>query len=109
MLSNTRMGLASFKEGDVKQIKFKDDRISEGAPPEVINTTIEKEPSGNDKIMPEDGSACPICYEAPKDNHKNSNCGHKACLACWKNWLSEQLTCPLCRVRCRLPYLEPCP
>lgn len=39
---------------------------------------------------------CPICYE---DNIEfiTTRCKHTTCIVCYRNWMKEQQTCPLCR------------
>ncbi|KAL4484221.1 hypothetical protein ABPG72_003505 [Tetrahymena utriculariae] len=92
MLQNSARGLASFN-GEVIKYQRKRNKDEE--------TTPLKTPSK------EQDNVCPICYEVPKNNHRSTACQHYACYSCWQTWLAEQLTCPMCRVRCRVAYLEP--
>ncbi|KAL4435809.1 hypothetical protein ABPG74_015777 [Tetrahymena malaccensis] len=91
MLQNSAKGLASF-DGDVIKYQRKQNKDEE--------TPIKS-------VSKEQDNLCPICYEVPKNNHKSTACQHYACYSCWQTWLAEQLTCPMCRVRCRVAYLEP--
>ncbi|EAS06738.2 DNA repair helicase (Rad3) (macronuclear) [Tetrahymena thermophila SB210] len=91
MLQNSARGLASF-DGDVIKYQRKQNKDEE--------TPIKSASKEQDNL-------CPICYEVPKNNHKSTACQHYACYSCWQTWLAEQLTCPMCRVRCRVAYLEP--
>lgn len=41
--------------------------------------------------------SCPVCASAGVDEPFIAECGHVACLACWKSWLGRSSTCPTCR------------
>jgi len=39
---------------------------------------------------------CPVCSSSAKEPLV-AECGHVACLPCWKGWLKRSQTCPTCR------------
>jgi hypothetical protein len=40
--------------------------------------------------------SCPVCSSAAAEPFM-ADCGHVACLGCWKAWLSRSESCPTCR------------
>jgi hypothetical protein len=40
---------------------------------------------------------CPICTNVGVKEPFVAECGHIACLGCWKSWLDRSASCPTCR------------
>ena len=55
----------------------------------------------------EDADLCQLCHTAGGADMRYARCKHGACEACWASWLSQNLTCPFCRMRCRPLHLKP--
>lgn len=49
-------------------------------------------PSASDSSM-----TCPVCCVAASEPFM-ADCGHVACLECWKTWLARSESCPTCRM-----------
>jgi hypothetical protein len=63
----------------------------------------QKKPSASTGIKSNapNGLACPVCStDMPKPYL--ANCGHMACMRCWRDWLQRSETCPTCRAPTRL-------
>ena len=48
---------------------------------------------------------CTICHESFKSPF-SSNCGHVCCYACWQQWLTQKLECPICKEKVRMKQLR---
>lgn len=51
------------------------------------------------------GLTCPVCSIQMTKPYL-AQCGHMACLACWRDWLKRSETCPTCRTRTNLKSIS---
>ena len=58
----------------------------------------------NDESSESGGLKCSVCQETATAPFV-ARCGHTCCKSCWDQWLSEQLSCPVCRNRVRQKQL----